>query len=114
MQRLLEAYAGVEVDSSEYRKAAARRVGLTIPERVPLSVSDVASKYDLSARLGVAGGVKGLKAQLYNTGRGGGGGGGATGAAAGGKAPSGVSPASSSAATGVGGMNDPDSWGQSR
>jgi hypothetical protein len=70
-QRLVEAYSGLDIDSPHYRKAAALRVGLRIPEAAPLeSAEDVRTKYDLSGKLGTARGVAGLRAQLFGSGGG--------------------------------------------
>ena len=64
-QRLLERYAGVDIDSKEYRKAAAQRVGLSMPDKVPLRAVDASTKYDVGRRLMAKGGIRSLKAQLY-------------------------------------------------
>jgi hypothetical protein len=67
-QRLVEAYSGLDIDSPHYRKAAALRVGLRIPEAAPLEgVADVRAKYDVSGKLGTARGIAGLRAQLFGT-----------------------------------------------
>jgi hypothetical protein len=63
--RLLETYQGANVDDRKYREKAAARVGLKLPDSVPLAARDVSSKYDLSSRLVRAGGIEGLKQQLY-------------------------------------------------
>lgn len=64
-QSLVVQYGQVDIDATQYREAAAKRVGLTIPERVPLEAQDYASKYDLASKLSQLKGVAGLKAQLY-------------------------------------------------
>ena len=65
LQSLVVQYGQVDIDASQYREAAAKRVGLTIPDRVPLEAQDYASKYDLASKLSQLKGVAGLKAQLY-------------------------------------------------
>lgn len=64
-QSLVVQYGQVDIDANQYREAAAKRVGLTIPDRVPLEAQDYASKYDLASKLSQLKGVAGLKAQLY-------------------------------------------------
>ena len=64
-QSLVVQYGQVDIDATQYREAAAKRVGLTIPDRVPLEAQDYASKYDLASKLSQLKGVAGLKAQLY-------------------------------------------------
>lgn len=58
-------FGQMDIDSKVYRKAAAARVGLAIPEQAPLQSQDYAAKYDLASKLSKLKGVQGLKAQLY-------------------------------------------------
>lgn len=55
----------MDIDSKAYREAAAARVGLTIPDKVPLQAQDYAAKYELATKMTKLKGVAGLKAQLY-------------------------------------------------
>jgi hypothetical protein len=65
-QRLVGRYGQVDIDAEDYRNAAAQRVGLAMPDRVPLQdPKDYAGKYDIAARLSQLKGVAGMKAQLY-------------------------------------------------
>jgi hypothetical protein len=45
LQDLFYRYGGLALDSKEYRKAAATRVGVTIPDRIPLREFDHTAKY---------------------------------------------------------------------
>ncbi|KAA0156017.1 hypothetical protein FNF29_01435 [Cafeteria roenbergensis] len=63
--KLLERYHGGDVDSKDYRARAAARVGLAVPEGVPLGARDLGSKYDISGATIKAEGVEGMKQELY-------------------------------------------------
>jgi hypothetical protein len=65
VQGLVAQLGQVDIDSPEYRAAAARRVGLAIPDRLPLKESDPVSRYDVAAKLSQLKGVAGMRAQLY-------------------------------------------------
>lgn len=52
-QELFFRYGGVDQDSTEYRTAAAHRVGLAIPEQVPIREFDK-SKYNIAAAVNFA------------------------------------------------------------
>lgn len=40
VQELFFRYGGINAESTEYRKAAANRVGVTVPEKIPLREFD--------------------------------------------------------------------------
>lgn len=66
-RKLLSTYSGGDADNTEYRRRAAKRVGLTVPDSVPLAARDLGAKYDVAGRTSVAQGVANLKQQLYGT-----------------------------------------------
>lgn len=65
LQGLLSKHGQVDIDSPEYREAAAQRVGVKIPDRLPLRQVDHVSKYDLANKVNKMKGIAGMKAQLY-------------------------------------------------
>lgn len=65
MQKLLSQHGQIDIDSQEYREAAAQRVGVKIPDRLPLREVDHVSKYDLANKVNKMKGIAGMKAQLY-------------------------------------------------
>ncbi len=66
-QTLLESFGRKDIDSKDYRKAAAQRVGVKLPENLPLQFADPSEKYrkDLAARISRLHGVTAMKAELY-------------------------------------------------
>eukprot|EP01138_Halocafeteria_seosinensis_P006387 gb/GECG01006529.1/.p1 GENE.gb/GECG01006529.1/~~gb/GECG01006529.1/.p1 ORF type:complete len:231 (+),score=19.43 gb/GECG01006529.1/:1-693(+) len=64
-KKLLSQHGQIDIDSQEYREAAAQRVGVKIPDRLPLREVDHVSKYDLANKVNKMKGIAGMKAQLY-------------------------------------------------
>ena len=62
---LIARYGQIDIDSKNYREAAAARVGLALPEQEPIPEKDLVQQYDLAAKLHKLKGIAGMKAQLY-------------------------------------------------